>query len=301
MKIWYKDKNFRKSSLDLIRNANIIIADYRKQGYELTLRQLYYQLVSRNIIANSERSYTALGNLINDARLAGLIDWNTIVDRTRFIRNNTHWQDPQKLLRNASLQFDIDKWAGQEHYVEVWVEKDALIEIVGQSCTEYDVPFFSCRGYVSQSEMWQTSERIYRKLQTHNQATIIHLGDHDPSGIDMSRDISERIRMFLGKYDMEYDFSVKRIALEMEQIEDYSPPPNPAKTTDSRFKAYLDKYGVHSWELDALEPKVISSLIEGSIENYLDIGMFNEQKKIEEEVREELVAFSSSFESKVIA
>ncbi len=299
MKIFYKDKKFRQASLNLIQQANMIIADYRTQGYELTLRQLYYQLVSRNIIENSERSYTSLGNLINDARLAGLVDWNTIVDRTRFIRNNSHWQDPNKLLRSASKQFDIDKWVGQEHYVEVWVEKDALVDIVGQACEKYDVPFFSCRGYVSQSEMWQASQRISDKLQEHEQATIIHLGDHDPSGIDMSRDIQERVKMFLGEFQ-QYDFSVKRIALEMEQIEEYNPPPNPAKTTDSRFSKYVEQHGFHSWELDALEPNIISLLIQGSIEKYLDIEMYKKQRRIEQQVIDELIAFSSDFQSKVI-
>jgi hypothetical protein len=81
--IKYKDFNFRSASLSVIELANSIIAEYQAQGYDLTLRQLYYQFVARGIIPNSDAEYKKLGSVINDGRLAGLIDWDSITDRTR--------------------------------------------------------------------------------------------------------------------------------------------------------------------------------------------------------------------------
>ncbi|MCG7410591.1 hypothetical protein MH117_24650 [Paenibacillus sp. ACRRX] len=195
MKICYRDIKFRQNSLELIERVNRIIEEYQAKGYSLTLRQVYYQLVARDVIPNNERSYKNLGNLISDGRIAGLIDWMAIEDRTRNLRGNSHWDTPGDIINSAAYSFAYDKWEGQEKYVEVWVEKDALVGIVGQICNKLDVPYFSCRGYVSQSEMWMAARRL-RRMSSDKQTVIIHLGDHDPSGVDMSRDIVDRLGIF---------------------------------------------------------------------------------------------------------
>lgn len=269
-KIEYISKKFRVDSLSLIEQINSVIANYQAQGFNLTLRQVYYQLVVRAIIPNNERSYKNLGNLISDARLAGLIDWQAIEDRTRNLRGNSHWDTPGDIIHSAAYSYHLDHWQGQEHYVEVWVEKDALVGIVGQICEMLDVNFFSCRGYVSQSEMWEAAQRLHRRQQNGQHVVLLHLGDHDPSGKDMSRDIVERLNTFeiLG-----LDFH--RLALNMNQIEEYAPPPNPTKLTDSRATGYIQQYGYECWELDALEPQVISALIEKHVTHYRDGHEYN--------------------------
>ena len=280
-KIKYKDIRFRQSSLDLIYLVNQVISEYQAQGYELTLRQAYYQLVARGYIPNNERSYKNIGNLINDGRLAGLIDWYAITDRTRNLRRNSHWDTPSEVIASAKYSYLLDKWEGQPNYVEVWVEKDALVDVVGQACRPLDVPFFSCRGYTSQSEMWVAAQRFINQ-EHREQRIIIHLGDHDPSGIDMTRDIQERLEMFGA------DVYVKRVALTMEQIEQFNPPPNPAKITDSRCDKYISMYGYESWELDALEPKVITDLIRSEVTMYRDDDLYQEVCRKERKEKQEL-------------
>jgi hypothetical protein len=280
-KIQYKEINFRQSSLDLINLVNEVIDDYKAQGYELTLRQVYYQLVARGYIPNNERSYKNIGNLINDGRLAGLIDWYAITDRTRNLRGNSHWDTPADVIASAKYSYLLDKWAGQPNYVEVWVEKDALVDVVGQACRPLDVPYFSCRGYTSQSEMWVAARRFLRQCDR-EQRIIIHLGDHDPSGIDMTRDIQDRLEMFGA------DVIVKRVALTMNQIDHYNPPPNPAKITDSRCGRYIAQYGHESWELDALEPKVITTLINQEVTMYRDDTLYRQVCGKESREKEEL-------------
>ncbi|NVP35929.1 hypothetical protein HXA92_12175 [Listeria monocytogenes] len=279
-KIMYKQTRFRSDSLALIEKVNQIVTEYHLQGYELTLRQVYYQLVAGGIIENKERSYKNLGTLISNARLAGLIDWNAIVDRTRYLRGFNHDVSPGGAIEGLSQTYRTNSWAGQENYVEVWVEKDALIDIVGQASNKFDVRFFSCRGYVSQSAMFRAAQRFEHMYSHGKDVTILHLGDHDPSGIDMSRDIEERLNTF------EVFPLVKRIALNMDQIEEYNPVPNPTKLTDSRAGDYIKQFGYESWELDALQPQVIDDLITSYIEPLIDHDVMNSVKaKCDEDKR----------------
>ncbi|TQK41948.1 hypothetical protein FB479_11649 [Brevibacillus sp. AG162] len=278
MKICYREINFRSESLRLIEMVNTIIDEYREMGYSLTLRQVYYQLVARDIIPNNERSYKNLGNLISDGRMAGHIDWHAIEDRTRNLRANPHWETAEQIIYGAASQFAYDKWEDQDTYVEVWVEKDALVGIVGQICSRMDVPYFSCRGYVSQSEMWAAAQRLER-MAGDKEIAIIHLGDHDPSGKDMSRDIVDRLETF------EVFPQFKRIALNYDQVEEYNPPPNPTKLTDSRAGGYIEEHGYECWELDALRPDVIEGLIRENVMEYCDLDLLQAAKEREQEAR----------------
>ena len=288
-KIQYKEINFRGKSLELIELINQVVDEYSSQGYELTLRQTYYQLVARGYIPNNERSYKNIGNLINDGRLAGLIDWHSITDRTRNLRKNSHWTTPSSVIESAMYSYMLDKWEGQPNYVEVWVEKDALVDIVGQACGGIDTPFFSCRGYTSQSEMWAAAQRFIRQNRIRDNCFIIHLGDHDPSGIDMTRDIQERLWMFGA------DVEVKRVALTMEQVQTYNPPPNPAKITDSRCGKYMEEFGDESWELDALEPQMMTRLIRDEVTALRDDDIYYAVCEREAKEKEELRMISRRY------
>lgn len=285
----YKEIRFQQKSLDLINLVNTVIDEYESQGYELTLRQIYYQLVARGYIPNNERSYKNIGNLINDGRLAGLIDWNAVVDRTRNLKGNSHWEKPQDVINSAAYSYMLNRWKDQPNYVEVWVEKDALVGIVGKICGKLDVPFFSCRGYTSQSEMWVAAQRFIRQ-EGKESRTIIHLGDHDPSGIDMTRDIQDRMSLFGA------DVYVKRVALTMEQIDTYNPPPNPTKLTDARATGYIEEYGFKCWELDALEPKVITDLIQQEVTALCDDDLFSSVGYKEDEDKRNIMEICNNYE-----
>lgn len=292
MLIQYQKFSFRNSTVTLIEQADEIITEYMAEGYELTLRQLYYQFVARGIIANKDSEYKRLGSVVNDARLAGMLDWSAIVDRTRKIQINSHWENPSEIIQETVDVYALDTRKTQSVYIEVWVEKEALAGVLERACEPLDVPYFSCKGYVSQSAMWRAGRRILSELKTthHKQALILHLGDHDPSGIDMTRDIQERLILFGA------DVEVKRIALNMNQIEQFSPPANPAKVTDSRCNGYIAEYGEESWELDALDPRTINKLVTDEI-NYLTN---QPERKIliqkQEQQREKLQMVANNFD-----
>ena len=274
-KIPYIQKKLSAARLATIATANKIIDEYRAQGFTLTLRQLYYQFVARDIIPNNQKQYALLGSIINDGRLVGLIDWHAIIDRTRSLASLAHWSDPSEIVDAVASQFRIDKWATQPVRPEVWIEKDALSGVVDGICKELDVPYFSCRGYTSQSEMWVGAMRLKQHLKAGQDTLILHFGDHDPSGKDMTRDIEERLELFMGGTE------IRRLALNFDQIDEYKPPPNFAKVSDPRAKAYIAEFGDDSWELDALEPAVIVGLIRDTIEGVRDEDAW--QAKVEEE------------------
>jgi hypothetical protein len=280
--IEYQAIKIQGKSRILIDQVNQIIREYQAQGYALTLRQVYYQLVSRDIIENTEASYKRIGELVNTGRLAGLIDWEAIEDRTRNVRALPHWKTPGEIIQAAAEQYNRDLWEGQKYYVEVWVEKDALIGIVEPAAQRLDVPCFSCRGYTSQSEMWEASRRFIGQGNAGRECVIIHLGDHDPGGLDMTRDIEDRLSIFRA------EVKVDRIALNMPQIKAYNPPPNPAKITDTRAAAYIEKHGKTSWELDALPPDALDRLITATIETYLDRKLYARAKERQNKERERI-------------
>ena len=284
VKIEYVKKTFRSKSLAIIDKAEEIMKEYRESGYSLTLRQLYYQFVSRGLIPNNQSEYNRLGSIVGDARLAGLLDWDIMEDRGRNLRIVSTWNQPADILDTCAQQFKIDLWEDQDAHVEVWVEKEALIGVVEPVCRRERVGAFACKGYVSLSEMWSAAHYRFRtQMALGKDVVVIHLGDHDPSGIDMTRDIGERLSLLSGG-----EIEVVRIALNRDQIDRYTPPPNPAKMTDSRFVEYRRNYGDESWELDALEPKVIENLIQDAIDERKDHAAFAVQSKREDGMRRQL-------------
>lgn len=283
---YVEEKNFRTETMRIILMADRIATDYKRRGYNLTLRQLYYQFISMDFFANNEKNYNKLGRVVSDARLAGMIDWNHLEDRGREAYG-TQWvgHEPpsqSELIRDAQYGYSHDLWEGQDRRVEVWVEKQALEEVVQRAASKTRSAYFACKGYVSQSEMWAAGQRMRNTLDYGQTPLILHLGDHDPSGIDMTRDIEERLSLFA-----ESPIEVKRIALNMDQIDQFNPPPNPAKMTDSRFEDYRSKYGSMSWELDALRPEMLVDLISEEILTHVDQDMFREKIREEREGRKD--------------
>lgn len=266
-------KTFTKATKEIIEQANVIITEYMADGFKLTLRQLYYQFVARALLTNSQKSYNRLGSILNNARLAGEVDWSAIEDRTRNMQQLAHWDDVPDIMEAVASQFRVSPWTNQDVYIEVWIEKEALTGVIQPICQKLDVPFLACRGYLSQSEQYAAAKRFREHYDNGRSPFVLHLGDHDPSGIDMTRDNNDRLGLFTGDV-----VEVRRLALNMDQVKKYKPPPNPAKTTDARFASYKEIYGKKSWELDALDPRTLSNLIKDEVEELVDQDVWEETK-----------------------
>ncbi len=296
MKEKFKNWNPTREGWTRLSQAQDIIDEYRSDGYTLTLRQLYYQFVAADLIENSERSYKNLGNLITRARESGRIDWSAIEDRNRGLECFHTEENAGRLLSRVPDLLTHDQWGWQESYVEVWVEKEALGGVIERACTPFMVPHLSCKGYLSASEAYRAGKRFERARYEGKTCHIIHLGDHDPSGIDMTRDNSERVNLFSNAMDYD-DVMVTRLALNMNQIEEFSPPPNPTKTTDSRARDYISQFGHTSWELDALRPQVLVDMIQTEIKGHIDQRQWEKVEAEQKKARKKLNDFVAKWDS----
>jgi len=309
----FRTIKFHKKNLDLLEKIKEILEEFAAQGITITLRQLYYQLVARDIIPNQVSEYTKLSCLLTNARYNGNIDWDAIEDRVRVPTNPQIFEDIEEIIMVAMHSYKLDRWKGQEYYVELWTEKDALSSVISPLCKKWQISFIVNRGYTSASSIFESKQRLLDQVWKNKKCIILYLGDHDPSGLDMIRDIRERLEEFMNynkgirqenlESSIPHDYGenlnltqdmidnylqVIPIALTQEQIKNYNPPPNFAKIKDPRAKDYIGTYGNTSWEVDALRPEVLQELIEKSILKYLDIEKFEQVKKKEKEDIEKL-------------
>lgn len=292
MKQKYKNIAFKPATLQMIKVCEAIINQYTRMGFKLTVRQLYYQLVAKDLIPNTVQSYKTITGVVNDARMAGLLDWDAIEDRTRDFVRRTRWSSGASILEAAAAGFHIDMWDNQQQRPIVVVEKEALVGVLQGVCHELDVPLLAARGYPSGTVLREFVERDVEEARGQD-IVVLHLGDHDPSGIDMSRDLEERIKLFAECYDNHID--LERLALNYEQIEALKPPPNPAKATDSRFASYRRQYGTKSWELDAIPPMELVQIVRSAVDSYIDPDLWEEAQQRCDETRDRIRAAARSF------
>ena len=290
MKEKFIRKDFHSNSLSQILVINEILDEYKAQGFDLSLRQLYYQLVVKNYIPNTKGSYKNLGNLLRNARLAGLVDWSMIVDRSRSQIIQPYWRNPKDILDDVVSWFQINPWENQPVHMEVMIEKDALSGILIPVTRQQGIYFTATIGYPSISILHRMSKRLLRYLDEGKDIYILHMADHDPSGIDMTRDLADRLEMFTG-----FPVTVERLALTSTQIERYDPPENPVKLKDTRANTYIEEYGYSSWELDALDPKVLAELVNNFVDRHRDEDLWQESLEKEDEMRTSLDTFVSTW------
>ena len=270
MKIAFDSKlRLGEANKTRLQTINAILEEYRADGYVLTLRQLYYQLVARGVIENAISEYRRLSVILKKGRIAGIVDWSSIEDRVRKPKIPYYVADVEDAIRDTVEQYRLDRMKGQDHKLEIWVEKDALSNVLSRVTSKYHLRLMVNRGYSSATAMYEASRRL------DNGDTILYFGDHDPSGLDMLRDIKERLEEFHTFVD------VVPVALTMAQIKKFNPPPNPAKVSDPRATWYIDNFGDTSWELDALPPQELIRLAEMHVERRVDMDLWQRQVDLE--------------------
>jgi hypothetical protein len=287
----YRPHRFTSAAQETVDQANVIINELQAEGHTLTLRQIYYQLVARGLMPNEDKEYKRLGRLITRARESGITDWLAIEDRGRSAYSTHTEEDPEEVLYGIENGLVFDQWERQDHYIEVWVEKAALEGVIARPCNRLDITYMACRGYLSASEAWRAGLRFAKAIRNGKEPILIHLADHDPSGLNMTDDNRDRVRLFAENNHIQ----VRRIALNMDQVHQYNPPPNPAKETDSRAPAYVEKYGHSSWELDALNPSVLDDLITSTIDEYRNVDIWDKTLDKQKEARKPLEALGENW------
>jgi len=265
--------------------VNRVINQY---SIPLTLRQIYYRLVAAGLIPNRRSAYNGLSSQLVTARERGEVDENRINDRSRSIEDrafNTPNDFLDAIIWTAENKFFRRYWTTQEVYCEAWVEKDALSQVIAGAVEDLNTIVAPSRGYSSFSYIRAAVRRFQGNHRKAKRVVVLHLTDHDPSGLDMTRDLQTRFRAYSSRQVIQ----VKRIALTWDQVQEYNLIPNPTKITDSRAAGYMEKYGDECWELDAIEPDELVRLVQDAVEGEItDREAWEEAKQNEASEREEL-------------
>jgi hypothetical protein len=268
--IAYRKYNPRKDAKLVIDRANEILEISRQDGFGvMTLRQIYYQFIAKNWLPeNTVQQYKKLGRILSDAREGGLVDWLSIDDAGRSAYHFRDCKTVNELLDGVERGLLINPWEDQAVYSETWVEKKGMEGTIARPCNAKRAGYMACMRFAEQKAK---GKRL----------VLFHLGDHDPSGIDMTRDNKDRLEFFAREHGIE----VQRLALNMDQVEQYDPPPQFAKQTDSRFEGYEAQFGTESWELDALRQSVIGKLITDALDSIIDKDKWALSMEREQELR----------------
>jgi hypothetical protein len=270
-----------RATLELIKLVNQVIDEYVPLGLRLTVRQLFYQFVARDWIKNTPQDYKRLADHVSNAREGGKIDWDAIEDRTRTVNFLYGWDGPAARIRSAVRSYRENVWEQQPYHVEVWIEKEALIGVIEDICASLRVPYCAHRGGASTSFVYEAGKRFAEILRQGRKPVVLHLADHDPTGVHMTKDLRTRFALYARQ-----PVEVRRIALTMTQVRQYTPPANPAKEDDSRFDDYVAAFGTEDcWELDALRPNVLVDLVRTEVEALVDGTAWNAALRREERNR----------------
>ena len=298
----------KKTEYNLSVRETVEMALHLSEAYggNLTLRQLYYRLVALGHETNSDAVYKRLGSIVTKARYQGDIPPWVLMDRNRDVEEGSYGRDDvaqhtsdianevEEAIRELPrIYIQRSLWHGQPAFVSVWVEKAALAGVFEPVCRELGVSWFACRGYPSVSSLWSWLGQWNEAHQVSGcrDAVILYFGDHDPDGLQIPKSALDSIEELRSCYhgdkltdDQAEDFpeshegmddlgelTLVRHALTVDQIQTYSPPPFPAKMTSSRYKGYVADTGMtDAWELDALEPRRLTTLIRAAVAPYFD-------------------------------
>ncbi len=256
-----------KKTIQIIETAKEILSEHKP----MTVRQVYYQLVSRQIIENNRSSYQAVSTFLVSARQEGYIQWNWIDDRLRIPRQVNMWNDLSDFAETVINAYRRNVWNTQDTFIEVWLEKDALSGIFEDVLEPYGITLNIGRGY----DGWTSIYRASRRYAEWDNVVILYFGDFDPSGEDMVRSLRERLLFFQTCPE------IIKVALTKDDITTYALPPDFAKKTDTRAKGFIAKHGDISVELDALPINVLKERIIYSIETYMNMESLESMRCIE--------------------
>jgi hypothetical protein len=274
--------------LTIVESTNKILSEYT---YPLTLRQIYYRLVANGLIPNKRSAYNSLSKWLVKAREDAAIDDTKIEDRSRSVIAHVNaYESPDDFVsatedwfHNLGSQYHADLWENEDVHVEVWVEKDALSQVIARAASPFRVTVCPSRGYSSYSYIKRVA--IDGRLSTVDKPIVLlDFRDHDPSGLQMTEDLQTRF----DKYANGLELEVKRIALTIDQVKKHNLIPNPTKRADSRSAKYAAEFGEQCWELDAILPDELQRLVTSSIEQHIDRSRWDAALKQEQKDQAEL-------------
>lgn len=267
-----------RAEIEALKDAMYRIVE---EDRPMTVRQVFYRMVSEGQIGKTEAEYkNTVTRLLAEMRLAGEMPFSWLADNTRWMRKPAAYDSLEAMLKASEEAYRRDLWANQAAYVEVWLEKDALSGVLYEVTAPWDVPLMVTRGYPSLSYLHTAAEAIRAARRP---AYLYYFGDHDPSGLDIPRNVEDRLREFAPEAEIHFT----RLAVTPRQIEEMSLPTRPTKRTDSRAKSFRGE----SVEVDAIPPRTLRAMAKAAIEAHIEPTAYAALRRAEEEEREAIRAF----------
>lgn len=272
-----KRRRRSKAAMATIRKAIIGVVAAQ---HPMNVRSVFYQLSNLKLISKTEAECSqTVGRLLIELRLDGTIPFSHIADNTRWVRKPTTYDSYSEALEDTAKFYRQSVWTNQKDYVEVWLEKEGLASVLFPVTSLYDVPLMATKGYSSISFLHSAAETITAQRKP---AFLYYLGDWDPSGLDITKNVERRLREFAPQAEIHFE----RIAVTKRQIEEWELPTRPTKASDSRARGFQG----NSVEVDAIPPTRLRELVQGAIEQHINADQLAMIKVIEEEGRNTLKA-----------
>jgi len=255
----------------------------------MTVRQVFYRLVSGGVIAKTEAEYkSTVVRLLGEMRRDASIPFGWIADNTRWMRKPRTHGSLESMLRDSASSYRRQVWDNQDAYVEIWLEKDALAGVLYEVTGRWDVPLMVTRGYPSLSYLHDAAEAIGACGKP---AHLYYFGDYDPSGLDIPRKVEQDLRTFAPGADITFS----RVAVLEEQIRSFGLPTRPTKKTDSRSKGFEGE----SVEVDAIPPRQLREMVELCIDRHVDPDAYERLLRNEAAERETLGNLADWYEKQI--
>jgi hypothetical protein len=247
-----------------IRDA---IIEVLRADHPQTVRQVFYQLVTRGIIEKTEAEYqTTVIRLLTEMRLKDQVDWDWIVDESRRVRITQTFDGIADAARHTARFYRRSALQACPDHIQIWVEKEALAGIVWEAASEYDVPVIPSKGMPSLTLVHDRFIDIYHARKAGKLSFLYQFGDHDPTGVLIPQSLESRLSEFCERYDCPRPI-IQRIALTEQQILEHRPPTRPTKREGN---THALRFEGDSVELDALPSSVLRTLVTDCIERHIN-------------------------------
>ena len=268
---------------DFLQRIQGILAE---ETYGITIRHLYYLLVSAKVIEKTEAAYKNLIAHLSKWRKNGDIDFDAFVDGTRYWSGATLYDDAESALRDCAQSYRRNMWKQQPYYVEVWCEKDAIKSILLRAAEPFGVPVFAAIGFASLTSLHSAAQTFQRAARAGKRPVVLYFGDHDPSGLSGQAKAAQTLREQFG---VAVDF--RRLAVTADQIAEFNLPTRPAKKTDSRAMGWEGE----CVEVDAISSATLVQLAEDAITDLIDPYAWQAEKVNEDLERDHMQRMPEAF------
>ncbi len=248
-----------------------------EEDHPMSVRQVFYRLVSMGAIDKTEAEYKTVVRLLGDMRRSRDIPFDWLADATRWQRKPRTHSSLERMLERSAECYRRSIWDSQDVYVEVWSEKEALSGVVYPKTAAWDVPLMVTRGYPSISYLYAAAEAMDWQEKP---CYLYYFGDHDPSGVDIPRKVEADLREFAPDVDLHFE----RVAVNLEQVKKWGLQTRPTKKTDSRSKTFKGE----SVEVDAIPPSQLRELVSACIEQHVDQDTLDRMRLLEKAERRTL-------------